>query len=113
LFSFGLGRFGILGHGEEQTWQIPRQVMSLQRHRVKQVALGKYHALCVTYAGKLYSWGRNDMGQLGRGHKSPMELVPGLAADINTDREHTQDISCGVNHSMAIVRVSASHCLIV
>lgn len=71
------------------------------------VALGKFHALAMSYQGKLYSWGRNDIGQLGRGFKSPMELVPELAVDINTDREHCLDISCGVAHSMAIIRVGA------
>lgn len=69
------------------------------------MALGKHHALCTTYAGKLFSWGRNDKGQLGRGHMDPMDCNPGLVADINTDREHTLDIACGLAHSIAIVRV--------
>eukprot|EP00602_Paraphysomonas_sp_CaronLab_P007962 CAMPEP_0185034642 /NCGR_PEP_ID=MMETSP1103-20130426/24704_1 /TAXON_ID=36769 /ORGANISM="Paraphysomonas bandaiensis, Strain Caron Lab Isolate" /LENGTH=667 /DNA_ID=CAMNT_0027571381 /DNA_START=134 /DNA_END=2137 /DNA_ORIENTATION=+ len=105
VYSFGLGKFGILGHGDDETWQIPRQIMSLQRQRVKQVALGKFHALCLTYNGKLYSWGRNDQGQLGRGHVSRMEVEPDLAAEINTERDCVLEVACGVAHSLAIVRV--------
>lgn len=59
----------------------------------------------MTYAGKLFTWGRNNRGQLGRGFISDMELEPGLAIEINTDSDQTLKISAGVLHSAAIVRV--------
>ena len=105
VFSFGLGNYGVLGHGDDLTWQIPRQIMSLNSHRVKQIALGKWHTLCLTYQGKLFTWGRNHRGQLGRGFVSDMELNPGLAVEINTDHEQTLRISAGMLHSVAIIRV--------
>lgn len=106
VFSFGLGNYGVLGHGNDETWQIPRQIMSLNNHRVKQVALGKWHTLCLTYSGKIFTWGRNHRGQLGRGYISDMETNPGLAIDINSDNDHGLKISAGMLHSTAIVRVS-------
>ena len=59
----------------------------------------------MTYNGKLFTWGRNNRGQLGRGFVSDMEVEPALAIDINSDHEQTLKISAGVLHSVAIVRV--------
>jgi alpha-tubulin suppressor-like RCC1 family protein len=80
--------------------------MSLNKHRVKQVALGRWHTLCLTYGGKVFTWGRNNRGQLGRGYSSEMETEPGLALDINSDHDHGLKISAGMLHSVAIIRVS-------
>src|SRR3546814_8910389 len=33
-----------------------------------QVACGKEHTLALTDGGVLYSWGANELGQLGQGH---------------------------------------------
>lgn len=78
VFSFGVGRYGVLGHGDDISIQTPRQILSLSRHRVQSigksmltllyivwlmcvciVAAGHAHALCVTYQGRLLAWGRN------------------------------------------------------
>lgn len=59
----------------------------------------------MTYSGKLFTWGRNNRGQLGRGFISDFEVEPGLAIEINSDQEQTLKISAGVLHSAAIVRV--------
>lgn len=52
--------------GRPGTWA-PGQVLGvLQGQMVKQVAAGRYHSVAVTADGKVYSWGLNDWGQLGR-----------------------------------------------
>jgi alpha-tubulin suppressor-like RCC1 family protein len=79
--------------------------MSLNKYRVKQMALGKWHTLCLTFNGKIFTWGRNHRGQLGRGFVSEMETEPGLALDINSDHDHGLKISAGMLHSAAIIRV--------
>lgn len=40
LFSWGHNRFGVLGHKDEESIQIPRQVMSLLREKIKSLATG-------------------------------------------------------------------------
>ena len=105
LWSFGLSLFGTLGHGDEETWQIPRQVMSLEQVRVRKVASGKNHVVCLTYEGKLYTWGRNHKGQLGRGFFSRAEVKPDLAVEINTDDCCVEHVSCGQYHTVAVVKM--------
>ena len=36
LYSFGTGKFGMLGHGEERSSQVPRQILALRRAPVEQ-----------------------------------------------------------------------------
>ena len=53
-----MARHGILGHGDEQSSQVPRQIQGLLRQRVRLVSTGGFHAVAITYHGKLWAWGR-------------------------------------------------------
>lgn len=76
---------------------IPRSVFG--NELVSKVALGWRHALCITQAGKLYSWGCGTAGQLGRGaHKDAAQ--PGIVQSLA--KEHVTDIAAGRAHSLAI-----------
>lgn len=55
-----------------------------QGKAVVQVASGRYHSVAVTSDGKLYTWGLNDWGQLGR-----------PATIVGTNDGCTQGSSCG------------------
>lgn len=105
IWSFGLSRFGVLGHGDEETWQIPRQIKALDKVRVRVMATGKNHVCCVTYDGKMYSWGRNNKGQLGRGFFSHSEIMPDLVTEVNTEDCCVGHIACGEFHTMAVVKM--------
>lgn len=58
VYSFGIGRYGVLGHGDEHSSQIPRQIQGLLQQRVRKVSAGDFHVVALTHQGKLYSWGR-------------------------------------------------------
>jgi alpha-tubulin suppressor-like RCC1 family protein len=106
VFSFGLGQYGVLGHGNEETNQVPRQIGSLLRQRVKKVCVGDFHAAAVTYTGKIFTWGRNHRGQLGRGFESDScECVPAMVAEFAEQRYFVSDIACGDQHCVAIVTI--------
>ena len=64
VYSFGHNRYGVLGHGDDISSQIPRQIMGLNSVRVKSMSVGQHHAMALSYNGKLFSWGRNDKGAL-------------------------------------------------
>jgi alpha-tubulin suppressor-like RCC1 family protein len=49
----------------------PSLVTSLSHVKVKSVACGAYHSLCLTADGKVYSWGRCANGRLGQFSSSP------------------------------------------
>jgi len=49
-------------------------------HVIVQIACGTAHTLVVTDAGKLYTWGYNNYGQLGNGTKN-LSQTPALIGD--------------------------------
>lgn len=69
LYTWGLGEYGRLGHGDNNTLLKPKLVQKLVGQRVVQVACGSRDAqtLCLTEDGTVYSWGDGDFGKLGRG----------------------------------------------
>jgi alpha-tubulin suppressor-like RCC1 family protein len=52
----------------------PREIQGLKS---TQVACGYYHSIAISSgSGDLYSWGKNDSGQLGLGTFTQRELSP-------------------------------------
>lgn len=106
VFSYGQNRFGVLGHGDEVSLSIPRKIMELDKYRIKAVACGQFHTLAITYTGRLYSWGRNHCGQLGRTPaETEMELVPDRV-DFFTNNDKVEQICCGASHCLVLAKIS-------
>ncbi|XP_018445631.2 PH, RCC1 and FYVE domains-containing protein 1 [Raphanus sativus] len=109
LFTFGDGTFGVLGHGDRETVQCPREVESLSGLRTIAVSCGVWHTAAVVEiivtqsnassvsSGKLFTWGDGDKNRLGHGDKDARlkpTCVPALI-DYNFHR-----IACG--HSLTV-----------
>jgi hypothetical protein len=105
VYSWGFGRYGVLGHCEDRTCQIPRQILTLKKVKIKQLSAGAFHVVALSTNHKLYSWGRNDKGQLGRGFESPMEVVPAEIEYFDPKNERPHMISSGLNHTLLLLRV--------
>lgn len=115
LFTFGDGTFGALGHGDRTSTSIPREVEALKGLQTEHVACGVWHTAAIvkivsgscnsgqgldqTSAGKLYTWGDGDYGQLGHGdHKT--RLVPEcISSVVDMDFSH---VACGNNLTVAL-----------
>ncbi len=54
--SFGNGKYGVLGHGGEESDQIPRVIRSLEKVFVSKVAVGHWHCMALTDEGQLYRY---------------------------------------------------------
>ena len=71
LFTSGLNNYGQLGHGNEcvnVSFHKLKLVEALAQEHIAQIAGGQHFAIALSHDGKrLYSWGRADYGQLGRG----------------------------------------------
>jgi hypothetical protein len=83
LFTWGSGRYGVLGHGSRDDECVPRAVASLRGVRIGSVSCGECHTAAVeavrpaatgagcvggtqaTCGGRLWSWGRGLLGRLG------------------------------------------------
>lgn len=57
VLTWGRGKGGMLGHGGDWDWGIPKCVDVLMSHRVVQIACGSQHTAVVTsYAPRLVAW---------------------------------------------------------
>ncbi|GFN81530.1 E3 ubiquitin-protein ligase herc2-like, partial [Plakobranchus ocellatus] len=104
LYTWGLGDYGRLGHGDNTTQLKPKQVLALAGQRVVQVACGSRDAqtLALTDEGVVYSWGDGDFGKLGRGGSEgcnvphPVERLTG---------QGVIQIECGAQFSLALTKL--------
>uniref|UniRef100_A0A674E106 Inhibitor of Bruton tyrosine kinase n=1 Tax=Salmo trutta TaxID=8032 RepID=A0A674E106_SALTR len=65
VYTCGHGQGGRLGHGDEQTYLVPRMVEGLLSHHCSQVAAAKDHTVVLTEEGYVYTFGLNTFHQLG------------------------------------------------
>ncbi|XP_015429351.1 PREDICTED: LOW QUALITY PROTEIN: E3 ubiquitin-protein ligase HERC2 [Dufourea novaeangliae] len=103
LYTWGLGEYGRLGHGDTSTQLKPKLVQSLLCQRVIQVACGSRDAqtMALTADGLVYSWGDGDFGKLGRGGSDGC-YTP-LLIDRLTGLSVVQ-IECGAQFSLALTK---------
>ncbi|XP_054929802.1 E3 ubiquitin-protein ligase HERC2 isoform X6 [Dermacentor andersoni] len=103
LYTWGLGEYGRLGHGDNLTQLRPKQVLALSGQRIVQVACGSRDAQTLALAedGTVYSWGDGDFGKLGRGGSEgcslphAVERLQGLGVC---------QLECGAQFSLALTR---------
>ena len=67
VLSCGVGEYGRLGGGSSEDTYVPSPLDSLVSSEVTitQAAAGTNHSMALSQDGHVYSWGRNDAGQLG------------------------------------------------
>jgi E3 ubiquitin-protein ligase HERC2 len=61
LFSWGHGRYGVLGHGDALDQLSPKRVEALLGVRVSTVSAHYFHALVLAGDGLVYAWGDSFM----------------------------------------------------
>jgi hypothetical protein len=80
LWTWGYNTFGVLGDGTEIYRSSPGQT-AVSGTNWAQVSSGGYHMMAIKTDGTLWTWGKNDQGQLGtndRTHRSqPVQTVTG------------------------------------
>lgn len=65
VLTCGVGEYGLLGTGSTVDALAPVPLESLGKEDIVQIAVGYDHTLALTSQGTIYSWGRNNNGQLG------------------------------------------------
>jgi alpha-tubulin suppressor-like RCC1 family protein len=96
LFTWGRNAYGTLGQGNTINLSSPVQVGALTTW--SQVSAGNGgHTACVTTAGTLFIWGRNNFGQLGDGTTIDRSSPVQVGALTNWSQ-----VSAGGSHSACI-----------
>ncbi|KAK1939190.1 Ultraviolet-B receptor UVR8 [Phytophthora citrophthora] len=67
VYTWGSGTNGKLGHGDEESFDIPTLVRSMEGKRVKDAKAGCEHTVFLTYDHELWTCGQGDSGRLGHG----------------------------------------------
>ncbi|EFJ39741.1 hypothetical protein VOLCADRAFT_70529 [Volvox carteri f. nagariensis] len=98
VYSWGWGDFGRLGHGDCNDVFVPRPIEFFSGRPVHRVACGDTHTLVVAGEGELFTFGRNQNGQLGLGHTNDC-LSPQLVVALQGER--VRSVACGSEHSLA------------
>lgn len=63
--TWGWGRYGCLGHGNEECESVPKVVESLSKVKAVHVATGDYTTFVVSDDGDVYSFGCGESSSLG------------------------------------------------
>ena len=92
IFDRGKGDDSRLGHGSEEHCRLPKVIEALREKDIINISLGSVHCLALTRAGKVYSWGGNDKGQLGISNCESKNIP--TEVDINTGTSF-QYVACG------------------
>ena len=67
LFTWGRGKYGVLGLGSEESICIPTLVSNekIKNEQIFYVSLGLYHSLALSVDKKAFAWGYSEKGRLG------------------------------------------------
>jgi alpha-tubulin suppressor-like RCC1 family protein len=112
VFAMGRGEFGRLGTAGSGDEKVPVKLAALEGVKVKRIASGSSFNAAITNDGSVYTWGRNDAGQLGLGvgltfDTHSMESVPTRvefdyeSTDGEEEQVHVDEVACGHRHMIA------------
>ncbi|UIZ23038.1 hypothetical protein KXD40_003811 [Peronospora effusa] len=101
VVAFGKNDHGQLGldSTSEPVLYPTRLAPPLDRAMVPQLSCGYHHTAIVTVDGAVYTFGRNDYGQLGLGHKLHM-FRPTVVKSLS--RMRITQVACGCYHTLAL-----------
>ncbi|KAG0492811.1 hypothetical protein HPP92_006209 [Vanilla planifolia] len=103
--TWGWGRYGCLGHGDEDCQSVPKVVESLSNVKAVHVATGDYTTFVISVEGDVYSFGCGESSSLG--HST------GLDGEENTSRnvlspKLVTSLKC-INER--VVQISLTNCI--
>ncbi|XP_059867961.1 E3 ISG15--protein ligase HERC5 isoform X1 [Delphinus delphis] len=102
LFAWGQNSDGQLGVGRGfASVPTPQIVEHLSGVPLVQISAGEAHSMALSMSGNIYSWGRNDCGQLGLGHTDNKDS-PCLIEML--DNQKVEFLACGGSHTALLTK---------
>ncbi|XP_065202998.1 RCC1 and BTB domain-containing protein 1-like isoform X2 [Planococcus citri] len=106
VYSWGLDSHGILGRNCNESTNEgknnPSKISNLTGVFIKKIVAGQEHILVLSNAGVVYSWGKNDCGQLGYG-----EIKSDVFSSVPEEIEFLR--SDGSVSTRKIIDIAATH----
>jgi len=99
LYTWGGGDKGQLGHGDDNSQNVPVIVEALRGKRVARCSAGMHHTMAMLDNGDVYTWGSGEYGRLGHDDEQ-MQTTP-LLVELLVGKG-TKEISAGGFHSLAL-----------
>ena len=96
-YSWGRNDHGQLGLGDNKDRWEPSLIENLKGKKVTSIGCGQYHTILATNMSEVYSFGRNDSGQLGLHFKVDSKATPTLIEGMFSTK-----VAWGYYHSLAI-----------
>lgn len=100
VYTWGQGRYGQLGHGDESDRIVPQPVRGING-KVKAVSASFYHNAAITTSGHLFTWGDGKDGKLGHNDNAG-RLFPSIVASFVDRGLHVIAAQAGGSHSVAL-----------
>ncbi len=103
VFTFGRGREGQLGHGDQADRTTPKRIdhPPLAEHNIVGVAAGGWHSLLNTAEGAVFSFGGGGSGKLGHGDFAD-RTIPARIEHPNLAGQSFLDLAAGQEHSVLV-----------
>ncbi|XP_006143351.2 E3 ISG15--protein ligase HERC5 [Tupaia chinensis] len=102
LFAWGQNSHGQLGLGRIfPSSPTPQIVEHLAGVPLVQISAGEAHSMALSMTGNVYSWGKNDFGQLGLGHTESKDSPSLLRA---LDSQKVDFLACGGSHTALLTQ---------
>lgn len=106
VLSCGKGEYGRLGSGHTSDLKDPIVIEALENENIISISAGSTHSCALSESGKLFTWGRNDMGQLGHRDSTmdiySLDAFPRPVEDFEND--HVEFATCGKGRTAAITK---------
>eukprot|EP00741_Cyanophora_paradoxa_P008151 tig00001265_g7888.t1 len=81
---------------------IPSPIKGTRKLTIIQVACGSFHSAALTEDGRVFTWGRNDYGQLGLGDSASSRPVHEPTCVERLERRKVRQIDCGHQTTAAL-----------
>lgn len=106
VLSCGIDDYGRLGTGASGNATTPEPLVELVDETIVQAKAGNAHSIALSENGKVFTWGRNDAGQLGHGDSYidiySMEEFPRAIDNDELKKQTVSDVIAGYQRCGAL-----------
>lgn len=105
VWASGNGEYGRMGNGGTSSCDVPEPMEFFADMHCTSIAAGNAFGLALSDEGKVYSWGKNEFGQLGHGGSITMDVysMENYPKEIEAfDKVKIAGIAAGHGHAAAV-----------